>query len=159
MTSSAITSDPFPRRQLGYSDLWVSPVGFGCWPIAGVSSLAVNDADSLATLHAALDAGINFFDTAFSYGYTGEADKLLAQVIRQRLSEMVIATKVGSHYDSQRRRIVDGRPETLLANAKLACARLGVETLDVIYLHEVDPQIPVAESAGGIAQIVQQGLA
>ncbi len=148
-----------PRRQLGTSDLWVSPVGFGCWPIAGVSSLGVNDVDSLATLHAALDAGINFFDTAFSYGYEGEADKLLAQVIRERSSEMIVATKVGSHYDAQRRRIVDGHPSTLLANAKLGCARLGIEQVDVIYLHEVDPMVPLAESAGGIAEIVKHGLA
>lgn len=159
MSKNYSTSETLPRRQLGHSDLWVSPVGFGCWPIAGVSSLEVNDADSLATLHAAIDAGINFFDTAFSYGYMGEADKLLEQVIGDRSSELIIASKVGSHYDSQRRRIVDGRPETLLANAQAGCARLGVETLDVIYLHEVDPQVPVAESAGGIAQIVQQGWA
>ncbi len=147
------------RRQLGASDLWVSPVGFGCWPIAGVSSLGVNDTDSLATLRAALDAGINFFDTAFSYGYDGEADKLLAQIIRVRPNDMIVATKVGSHYDAQRRRIVDGHPATLLANAKLGCARLGVEHVDVIYLHEVDPLIPLAESAGGIAAILKQGLA
>ena len=158
MYSSNIANHP-PRRQLGGSDLWVSPVGFGCWPITGVSSLGVNDIDSLAALRAALDAGINFFDTAFSYGYEGEADKLLSQVIRERPGEMIVATKVGSHYDSQRQRIVDGRPATLLANTKLGCARLGVEQVDVIYLHEVDPQVPLAESAGGIAQIVKQGWA
>ena len=154
------TAEAPPRRQLGDSDLWVSPVGFGCWPIAGVSSLQVNDADSLATLRAAIDTGINFFDTAFSYGYAGEADKLLAQIIRERPEEeMIIASKVGSHYDAQRRRVVDGRPETLLAKAKLGCQRLGVDTLDVIYLHEVDPNVPLADSAGGIAEIVKRGLA
>ncbi len=146
-------------RTLGTSDLLVSSVGFGCWPIAGVSSLGVNDADSLATIHAALDAGINFIDTAFSYGYDGEADKLLSQVLRTRRAEVVLASKVGSHYDSQRVRIVDGRPETLVAHAKLACQRLGVERLDVIYLHEVDPRVPVADSAAGIAEIVGTGLA
>lgn len=156
---NANTANNSPRRQLGTSDLWVSPVGFGCWPISGVSSLGVNDADSLRTLRAALDASINFFDTAFSYGYQGEADKLLTQVIRERPNELIVATKVGSYYDAQRRRIVDGRPATLLANAKLGCARLGVEQVDVIYLHEIDPQVPLAESAGGIAEIVKQGLA
>jgi aryl-alcohol dehydrogenase-like predicted oxidoreductase len=158
MKALTVTAVP-PRRQLGSSDLWVSPVGFGCWPIAGVSSLGVNDADSLATLHAALDAGINFFDTAYSYGYEGEADKLLAQVIRERPGEMVLATKVGSHYDAQRRRIVDGRPETLLAHAKHGCARLGVERVDVIYLHEVDPKVPLLDSAAAVAEIVDQGWA
>jgi aryl-alcohol dehydrogenase-like predicted oxidoreductase len=146
-------------RTLGSSHIDVSSVGFGCWPIAGVSSLGVNDADSLATLHAALDSGINFIDTAFSYGFDGEADKLLAQVLKTRRSEVVVASKVGSHYDAHRTRVVDGRPETLIANAHLARQRLGIEQLDVLYLHEVDPQVPLAESAGAIAEIVRRGVA
>ena len=144
---------------LGNSDLQVSRVGFGCWPIAGVSSLDVHDAASLATIEAALDAGINFFDTAFSYGYQGEADKLLGQVLRRRPEKVIVASKVGSHYDAHRRRIVDGRPETLLTNAQLAVQRLGLDRLDLIYLHEVDPHVPLAESAGAIAEIVRRGLA
>ena len=147
------------RRLLGNSDLQVSSVGFGCWPIAGVSSLDVNDADSLATIHAALDAGINFVDTAFSYGYDGEADRLLSHVLRTRRADVVLASKVGSHYDSNRARIVDGRPETLVAHARLTCARLGVEQVDVIYLHEVDPNVPLSDSAAGIQEIVTLGLA
>ncbi len=147
------------RRQLGNSDLQVSTIGLGCWPIAGVSSLGVNDVDSLATIHAALDAGINFVDTAFSYGYDGEADRLLAQVLRSRRAEVVLASKVGSHYDAQRTKVIDGRPETLVAHAQIACQRLGVEQLDVIYLHEVDPRVPLSESAGGIAEIVRCGVA
>lgn len=147
------------RRQLGNSDLQVSSVGFGCWPIAGVSSLDVNDTDSLATIHAALDTGINFVDTAFSYGYDGEADKLLAQVLHTRRAEVVLASKVGTHYDANRARIVDGRPETLVAHARVACNRLGVEQIDVVYLHEVDPNVPLADSAAGIQEIVTLGLA
>ncbi len=147
------------RRKLGQSDLWVSPVGFGCWPIAGVSSLEVNDADSLKTIHAAIDAGINFFDTAYSYGYDGEADRLLAQVLRERRNEMVVASKVGSHYDSQRNRRVDGRPETLIAQAHRARQRLGLEQIDVMYLHEPDPTVSIEESAGAIAEIVTSGIA
>lgn len=127
--------------------------------MAGVSSLGVNDADSLATIHAALDAGINFFDTAYSYGYDGQADLLLAQVLRQRGAEMIVASKVGTHYDAQQRQVVDGRPATLLEHARRGCQRLGLERLDVIYLHTVDPQVPIAESAGAIAEIVKQGLA
>jgi aryl-alcohol dehydrogenase-like predicted oxidoreductase len=146
-------------RRLGTSDLLVSPVGFGCWPIAGISSLGVNDQDSLATIQAALDSGINFFDTAFSYGYDGEADRLLAHVLAHRRGEIVLASKVGSHYDAERRRVVDGRPEVLITHAKQAAKRLGIEQFDVMYLHEVDPQVPLAESAGALAQIVQQGVA
>jgi aryl-alcohol dehydrogenase-like predicted oxidoreductase len=146
-------------RPLGSAPIEVSPVGFGCWPIAGVSSLGVNDADSLATLHAAIDSGVNFFDTAFSYGFDGQADKLLAQVLQTRRSHAIVASKVGSHYTAQRTRVVDGRPETLIAHAHIACKRLGIEQLDVLYLHEVDPHVPLAESAGAIAEIVQSGVA
>ncbi|MEZ6135400.1 MAG: aldo/keto reductase [Pirellulaceae bacterium] len=148
-----------PRRQLGQSELHVSPVGFGCWPIAGVSSLDVNDQDSLATIHAAIDSGINFFDTAYSYGYAGESDRLLAKVLANRRTEVVVASKVGSHYRPDRQRIVDGRPETLIAHAQESVQRLEVEYIDVMYLHEVDPQVPLAESAGAIAEIVRRGLA
>jgi len=146
-------------RPLGSAPIDVSPVGFGCWPIAGVSSLGVNDADSLATLHAAIDSGINFFDTAFSYGFDGQADKLLAQVLNTRRRDVVVASKVGSHYDAQRTRVVDGRPETLITHAHIACKRLGIEQLDVLYLHEVDPHVPLAESAGAMAEIIRSGVA
>jgi aryl-alcohol dehydrogenase-like predicted oxidoreductase len=147
------------RRQLGNSELWVSPVGFGCWPIAGVSSLGVTDEDSIQTIHAAVDAGINFFDTAFSYGYSGEADRLLCTALADRRDEVVLASKVGSHYDPQRTRIVDGRPEVLLEQAATILQRLGVEQLDLIYLHQPDPQLPIEDSAGAIAEIVRSGWA
>jgi methylglyoxal reductase len=147
------------RRPLGRTDLMVSPVGFGCWPIAGVSSLGVNDSDSLATIQAALESGINFIDTAFSYGYDGEADRLLAQALTGHRADVVLASKVGSHYDGDRQRVVDGRPETLLLHAEIAIERLGVDHVDIMYLHQPDPRVPLAESAAGIAEIVQRGWA
>lgn len=147
------------NRQLGTSDLQVSSIGFGCWPISGVSTLEVTDAESTATLHAALDAGINFFDTAFSYGYSGEADRLLAPVVQSRRDELVLASKVGMSFDARRERVVDGRPATLLEHAAICLQRLGVECLDVMYLHVVDPDVPIAESAGAIKEIIQRGWA
>ncbi len=149
----------FNYRRLGTSDLLVSPVSFGCWPIAGISSLEVNDRDSLATLHAACDAGINFFDTAYSYGYDGEADRLLAQVLRERGEKLIVASKVGSHYRPDRTRTVDGRPVTLIRHAQEIVERLGVEAVDVMYLHEPDPQVPIKESAAAIAEIIRRGWA
>ena len=147
------------RRRLGNSDLMVSPVGFGCWPLAGVSSLEVTEQDSLATVHAALDSGINFIDTAFSYGYDGEADKILRAVLADRPGEACIASKVGQYFDADRQRKIDGRPETLLKHAELLLARLGVEQVDVMYLHVPDPNLPIETSAEGIAEIVQRGWA
>jgi aryl-alcohol dehydrogenase-like predicted oxidoreductase len=137
----------------------VSPVGLGLWPISGVSSLNVNKQDSLATIHAALDTGCNHIDTAFSYGYEGEADWVLSQVLASRRDEIVVASKVGQYFDQNRQRIVDGRPETLLKHAETILHRLGIETLDIMYLHLPDPQVPLRESAEGVAEIIQRGWA
>ena len=147
------------RRTLGKSDLEVSSVGFGCWPISGVSTLGVNDRDSLATIHAAIDAGINFLDTAFSYGYDGESDRLLADVLRTRRKEVVVASKVGSHYSPERVRVVDGRPEVLIAHSQQAVQRLGIERVDVMYLHQPDPNVPLVESATAMREVIDRGWA
>ena len=144
--------------QLGNSGLRVSRVALGCWPIAGISSLDVNSQDSLRTIEAAFDAGINFFDTAYSYGYQGDADILLARALQGRADQAVVATKVGTYYDNQRARVVDGRPETLRRHAIESMRRLGLDRLQLLYLHTPDPQVPIQESAGAIADLVQQGL-
>ncbi len=146
-------------RRLGTSDLWVSSVGFGCWPIAGISSLKVTDAWSVKTLQAAFDAGINFFDTAFSYGYDGEADRLLRIALSDRRDRVVLASKVGSHYDKDRRRSVDGRPTTLIDQAASILKRLDIEQLDLLYLHQPDPAVAIEESAGAVAEIIARGWA
>lgn len=146
-------------RQLGNSDLQISSVGFGCWPIAGISSLGVTRQSSLATIEAALDTGINFFDSAYSYGYDGEADGLLRQVLTNRREGIVLASKVGSHYNQARQRCVDCRPEVLKSQAEQLLRRLGVECLDLLYLHQPDPEVAIEDSAGAIAEIVQRGWA
>jgi aryl-alcohol dehydrogenase-like predicted oxidoreductase len=127
--------------------------------MAGVSSLGVTDEDSIRTIRTAVDAGINFFDTAYSYGYSGESDALLAKALAGRADQVVLATKIGTHYDSRRQRIINGRPELLLQHAKESLRRLKVDQVAVIYLHEPDPNVPLAESAGTIAEIVNLGYA
>ena len=146
-------------RRIGRSDLRVNPIGFGCWPIAGVSSLNVTEESSLETLNAALDSGINFFDTAFGYGFNGEADHLLAKLIQNRRQEMILASKVGIGFDSEKQRFVDGRPATLLKQAEQVLDRLKVSEVEIMYLHAVDPETPIEESAGAIAEIVTRGWA
>lgn len=147
------------KRQLGNSELWVAPVGFGCWPIAGVSSLDVNHDDSIATIHAGIDAGINLFDTAYGYGYSGEADHLLAEVLPARRSEVVIASKVGQYFDADKQRQIDGSPDTLKRHAEEAVKRLGVECVDIMYYHFPDPHVAIEDSAGALGEIVAGGLA
>lgn len=157
-TTGQCDAEPW-LRELGSSGLRVSAIGFGCWPIAGVSTLGTNEQDSLATIHAALDHEINFIDTAYSYGYDGESDRLLARVLRDRRSEVVLASKVGQAFNPSRQRVVCGRPEVLLQQARESIQRLKVEQLDVLYLHCPDPEVPIQESAGAIAEALSQGIA
>ena len=71
-------------RRIGQTDLFVTPVAMGCWPITGITSVNVTKADSLATLQAAADAGINFFDSAYIYGYEGESERMIAEALGHR---------------------------------------------------------------------------
>ncbi|MCY2985419.1 MAG: aldo/keto reductase [Planctomycetota bacterium] len=145
--------------RLGTSDLYVSRIGLGCWPMSGISSLGVTDEQSVATIRAALDQGINFFDTAYSYGYDGRSDRVLSQALGQQRSRAIIAHKVGTHWNAQKQRVVDGRPETLLQHAKECLERLGTDYVDVMYLHCPDPKVPIEESAGAIKEICRRGWA
>jgi aryl-alcohol dehydrogenase-like predicted oxidoreductase len=144
---------------LGNSELRVSRIGLGCWPMSGISSIGINDADSVATIHAALDCGINFFDTAYSYGYDGRSDHVLRTALRNKRSQAVIAHKVGMSWDADRKRVIDGRPSNLLQQARECLQRLNVDYVDVMYLHTPDVNVPIEESAGAISEICNLGMA
>ncbi len=145
------------RRRIGQTDLWVSPVALGCWPIAGITSIDVTEANSLATIQAALEAGINFFDTAFCYGDDGESERMVGRVLRPHRREVVIATKCGIGWDSNRTMLKDGRPETIRRQCDESLQRLGMEVIDLYYLHAPDPHVPVAESAGAMKELLDAG--
>ncbi|QDU95554.1 aldo/keto reductase [Lignipirellula cremea] len=147
----------FAPRQLGDTDIFVTPVALGCWPIAGMTSLHVNDADSLATLQAAVDHGVNFFDTAFSYGLNGESEKLIHRALGDRRDQIVIATKCGLGWDDQQQRLFDGRPAALRAHCEESLRRLATDRVDLLYLHAPDPNTPVAESAGELRRLLDEG--
>src|SRR3990172_3095973 len=85
-------------RPLGQTDLRISPVALGCWPMAGLTSPGANDEDSLATIRACFELGINHLDTAYCYGRSGESERLVARALGRRRDEMVIATKGGFHW-------------------------------------------------------------
>ena len=160
-----MSDTPFPRRLLGTSDIEVSPVGFGCWPIAGMTTIGTNCADSLATLRVAFQSGINFFDTAFAYGAKGESDRLIASFLREydlhqsRRKEIVIASKGGIHWDEAGNRVQDARPSTLRSELESSLQRLGLEFVDIFYLHAPDPKVSISDSAGGCQEIRDAGLA
>lgn len=145
-------------RRIGQTDIFVSPIALGCWPITGITSVDVNREDSLLTVRAALDTGINFFDTAHMYGYEGESERLIAAAIGDRRDEFVIATKSGLHWDAGRQRVCDGRPETIHRECRESLRRLETDYLDLLFLHAPDRAVPLAETAGAFYELHQQGL-
>ncbi len=147
----------FELRKLGQTDLFVSPVAMGCWPIAGMTSLDVNEADSLKTLHAALESGINFLDTAHCYGVDGNSERLVGKAIRDRRDQVVVATKGGIHWDQEQVRHYDGSPARIIQECELSLTRMGIDVIDLYYLHAPDPHVPVAESATAFEKLLQSG--
>lgn len=149
------------RRKLGTRGLEVSAIGLGCMGMAGVAGMqamygAVDLDEAIATIHHAIDIGIDFFDTAEVYGpYANE--ELLGRALGTRRREVVIATKFGF-------RLVDGRPQGVdgtPANVRKVCdeslARLGTEVIDLFYQHRVDPNVPIEETVGAMAELVTAG--
>ncbi len=146
-------------RQLGQTSIRVSAVALGCWPLSGMTSLDVNERDSLATIQACFDLGINFLDTAYAYGRDGESDRLIAQAIRGRRHEVVIATKVGLAWDSAGRQIKNGSPDELTRQCEASLARLQTDRVELLYLHAPDPTRPLEESAAALRQLQVDGKA
>ena len=149
---------PCEKRRIGTSDLWASPVALGCWPLAGITSLGVDEQSSVATVEAALEAGINHFDTAYSYGYDGESDRILRRSLGDRIHSVIVATKVGTHFDGDRKLVRDARPERLDYEVNVIRKRLGLDRLELLYLHAPDGKTPIEKSAETLASMVQNGI-
>lgn len=147
------------RIRLGHSDLYVSRIGLGCWPMAGITSVGVSDHESIATVEAAIAHGINFFDTAFAYGYDGRSDRVLRAGIGMNRDKVVIAHKVGTYWNENKERCIDGTPQRLKRDAEECVRRLGVSYVDLMYLHTPDPHVPIEQSAAAIHDICKSGLA
>ena len=144
------------RRTLGSSDVAISPIGLGCMGMSDYYA-AADDAKSTALLHHALDVGMNFFDTADVYGpWTNE--ELLGSALAGRRDEAVIATKFGIMRDESRSILgINGKPDYVQACCESSLQRLGVDTIDLYYQHRVDPQTPIEETVGAMAELVKAG--
>ena len=147
---------PTDLRPLGNSGLKVSAVALGCWPIAGVTTIGVNDADSIATIQKCFGIGVNHLDTAHVYGPNGESENLIRRALGNRRDEMVIATKCGIHYEG-REMVTDGQPQRLRAECEESLRRLGTDRVELLYLHAPDDNVPLAESAGALRELLEAG--
>tara|TARA_R110002049_G_scaffold27321_2_gene94013 strand:+ start:86095 stop:86988 length:894 start_codon:yes stop_codon:yes gene_type:complete len=134
------------------------PITLGLWPVAGVTTIGVTPQDARSTVAAAIECGITRFDTAFSYGYDGESDRLLGQFVAQDRDKYFIIGKVGQRWSGDHQRVVDGSPQTLSSDAETSLRRIGIEQFDLLMLHSPDPNVPIEKSAETIDQLRQRGL-
>ncbi|WP_128255395.1 aldo/keto reductase [Falsirhodobacter deserti] len=143
------------KRPLGSQGLRVSSLGLGCMGMSQ-SYGTFDDAESISTLHRALELGVTFLDTAEVYGpFTNE--ELLGRALKGRWSEVVIATKFGMDIRDGQISGANSRPEHIRAVAEACLRRLGTDHIDLLYQHRVDPAVPIEEVAGAVGELVAEG--
>lgn len=141
------------RRRLG--DLEVSAIGLGCMsmsPIYGEPS----EPEAIATIHRAIELGVDLVDTSDAYGF-GANEELIGRALKGRRHKVVLATKFGNIRHPDGRTAVDGRPEYVPQACEASLRRLGTDVIDLYYIHRVDASVPIQETVGALAGLVNQG--
>ncbi len=144
------------KRRLGTQGLETSALGLGCMGMSEFYGTA-DEGEAIATIHRALELGVNFLDTADAYG-PFKNERLVGRAIKDRRDEVVLATKFGSVRTEQGERLgIRGDREYVLAACNASLERLGTDHIDVYYQHRVDPNTPIEETVGAMAELVEQG--
>jgi len=147
------------KRELGRSGLQVSAIGLGCMGISHAYGTSLSKAEGVKLIRDAVDRGITFFDTAEVYGpFTNE--EVVGEALRPVRDRVVIATKFGFDIDRNNwSREVNSRPEHIRKAVEGSLKRLGVETIDLLYQHRVDPKVPIEDVAGAVRDLIAEGKA
>jgi aryl-alcohol dehydrogenase-like predicted oxidoreductase len=143
------------RRRLGRSGPEISAIGLGCMSLSGVYGTS-EDAAGIALIHRAIDLGVDHLDSSDMYGW-GQNEELLGRALKGRRNGVVIASKFGQTRRPGGANGVDGSPVYIAQACEASLKRLGVETIDLYYQHRVDPVVPVEETVGAMARLVEQG--
>jgi aryl-alcohol dehydrogenase-like predicted oxidoreductase len=147
-------STKLEQRRLGTDGLLVSALGLGCMSLSGVYGDS-DDAEAARLIHHALDTGVTMLDSADMYGW-GHNEEVVGRAIAGRRDEVVLATKFGQ-VKTATGQAVDGRPEYVRQACEASLERLGVETIDLYYQHRVDPNVPIEDTVGAMADLVRAG--
>ena len=144
-----------PQRKLGTQGLVVSAIGLGCMGMSQ-SYGTPDDAESISTIHRAIELGVTYFDTAEVYGpFTNE--RLLGQALKGRRDGVVVATKFGFRIENGKSVGTDSRPDHIGEVVDASLGRLGLDHIDLLYQHRIDPAVPVEEVAGAVSRLVEAG--
>jgi aryl-alcohol dehydrogenase-like predicted oxidoreductase len=144
-----------PQRRLGAHGPMVPAIGLGCMSLSGVYGDA-DDAASEVLIRRALDLGVSHLDSSDMYGW-GHNEGVVGRAIKGRRAEVFLATKFGQVKREGGGNAVDGRPDHVIAACEASLKRMGEEVIDLYYQHRVDPTVPVEETVGAMARLVQQG--
>lgn len=154
--SQPATDQPIPRRRLGHDGPMVGAIGLGCMGMSEFYGPA-DEAESIATIHRALDLGVNLLDTADMYG-VGRNEQLVGRALRHCRDRAVVATKFGIARGPAGEHLgVRGRPEYVIEACDASLRRLGIERIDLYYQHRVDPNVPIEETVGAMSRLVEAG--
>ena len=148
-------SKNLPARRLGKNGPLVSAIGLGCMSLSGIYGQST-DENGIAVVQHALDRGITFLDTSDMYGW-GHNETVVGRAIQGRRDAVVLATKFGQTKGEAGKNGVNGKPEYVIEACEASLKRLGVEVIDLYYVHRIDPNVPIEDTVGAMARLVRQG--